>query len=319
MLVAPLVSVLMPAWNVAPFIGAAIASVLRQTLPNLELLVVDDGSTDATASIVTGQADFRVRLLRQANAGVSAARNLALAEASGQALLFLDADDMLAPDALARLAKALWRHPQAAAAAGPYAFVPEAATPADPLPLPRRPRFSAGDVLERLLVENLFANGGHLLLRRDAARAAGGFLAGMRYGEDWEYWVRICLQGPLAVADGEDPVLLVRQRRGSAYHRMATDPRAFLPAMQAIYGNPALMARLGAERLATLRRRAEAENDWIIGRELLRHGQRQAGLARLHASLRAAPSPKRAVLMAAAHAAPLLPARLHGPFGRYAT
>ena len=117
MLVAPLISVLMPAWNVAPFIGAAITSVLRQTLPNIELLVVDDGSTDATASIVLAQTDFRVRLLRQANAGVSAARNLAMAEAQGQTLLFLDADDLLAPDALARLAKALWRQPQAAAAA----------------------------------------------------------------------------------------------------------------------------------------------------------------------------------------------------------
>ncbi len=318
MLVAPLVSVLMPAWNVAPFIGAAMASVLRQTLPNLELLVVDDGSTDATAALVLEQADFRIRLLRQANAGVSAARNLALSEARGQTLLFLDADDMLAPDALARLAKALWRHPEAAAAAGPYAFVPEATTLAGPAPIARRPRFATGEMLERLLVENLFANGGHLLLRREAVQAAGGFLPGLRYGEDWEYWVRICLQGPLALAEGEAPVLLVRQRRGSAYHRMATDPRAFTPAMQAIFGNPALLARLGPERLAALRRRAEAENEWIIGRELLRHGQRQAGLARLHASLCAAPSPKRAMLMAAAHAAPLLPARLRGPFGRYA-
>ena len=318
MLLAPLVSVLMPAWNVAPFIGAAMASVLRQTLPNLELLVVDDGSTDATAGIVQAQADFRVRLLRQANAGVSAARNLALAEARGQALLFLDADDMLAPDALARLAKALWRHPGAAAAAGPYAYVAEAAALADRPPPPRRPRFAAGDMLERLLVENLFANGGHLLLRRDAVLAAGGFRPGLHYGEDWEYWVRICLQGPLAVAEGEAPVLLVRQRRGSAYHRMATDPRAFCPAMAAIFGNPALPVRLGVARLAALRLRAAAENEWIIGRELLRHGQRQAGLARLRASLRAAPSPKRAALLAAAHATPLLPARLHGPFGRYA-
>jgi hypothetical protein len=88
--------------------------------------------------------------------------------------------------------------------------------------------------------------------------------------------------------------------------------------MQAIFSNPDLADRLGAERLAALRQRTEAENDWIIGRELLRHGRREAGLARLRASLRAAPSPKRAALLAAAHAAPLLPERLQGPFTRYA-
>ena len=66
-----------------------------------------------------------------------------------------------------------------------------------------------------------------------------------------------------------------------------------------------------------MRRRAEAENAWIVGRELIRHGERASGLERLRASVAAAPSPKRALLLAAAHAMPLLPRPLHGPFAAY--
>jgi hypothetical protein len=113
------------------------------------------------------------------------------------------------------------------------------------------------------------------------------------------------------------PLLFVRERLGSAYRRMARDPAAFAPAMAAIWGNPALATRLGPARLARLRRRAEAENAWIMGREMIRHGDRAAGLERLRASVAAAPSPKRAVLLAAAHALPLLPPAAHGPFAAY--
>ena len=69
------------------------------------------------------------------------------------------------------------------------------------------------------------------------------------------------------------PSLFVRQRASGAYLRMATDQISFRPCMDAIFGNPALVARFGAARLAAIRRRAEAENCWIIGRELVRHGR----------------------------------------------
>jgi hypothetical protein len=69
--------------------------------------------------------------------------------------------------------------------------------------------------------------------------------------------------------------------------------------------------------VAAIRRRSEAENAWIAGRELIRHGLRGPGLAKLRASVAAAPSPKRVLLLAAAHALPVLPQRLHGPFAAY--
>ncbi|MBQ7169137.1 MAG: glycosyltransferase family 2 protein [Synergistaceae bacterium] len=97
-----LVSVIIPAYNVAPYIHRAIESSLSQTHKNTEVLVIDDGSTDDTLSIARSYAekDSRVRILTQENLGVSAARNNGISEARGEYLYFLDSDDWLEPDAL---------------------------------------------------------------------------------------------------------------------------------------------------------------------------------------------------------------------------
>lgn len=310
MRVAPRISLITPAHNVAPFIGPAIRSVLAQGLADWEMLVVDDGSTDGTAGVVAGYRDPRVRLFVQANQGVSAARSRALAELRGQAVLFLDADDWLAPDALPRLWAALAGAPAAVGAHGGHAVVAEAAQPGD-RPLRLKPGPPGGELLPRLLWRNPFVNGGQLLVRRAAVARAGGFRPGLRFAEDWDYWVRLALLGPFAAVPGP-PVLFARERRGSAYRRMARDPAAFTPAMAAVFGNPALEARFGPVALARFRARAEAENAWIQGRELLRHGARAEGLARLRASVAAAPGAKRALLAACAHVLPGW-----GPFAPY--
>ncbi len=332
------IAIVTPAYNVAPWIGDAIASVLAQSHPDWTLTIVDDGSTDDTAEAVARFPDRRIRLLRQPNAGVAAARNAGIAQVGGDALLFLDADDWLAPDALSRLAAALDAAPGAVAATARFRAVPETATPGSGLPdrsaLPgsglSTPSALPGsglsdypdpgyDPLPLLLERNLFANGGHLLIRREAVERVGGFRPGIAYGEDWEYWIRLALLGPFAAAPGRAPALFVRQRASGAYLRMANDPGSFRPCMDAIFGNPALIARFGAARLTAIRRRAEAENRWIVGRELVRHGRAREGRVWLRRSAGEKPSLKRAVLLAAAHALPLLPPKLHGPFRAYPT
>ena len=305
------VSVIAPAYNAAAWISDAIASVLAQAHRDWVLVVVDDGSTDGTAAVVAQFTDPRIRLIRQRNAGVSAARNRGVAERrggrSGDAILFLDADDWLAPDALSRLAAALDASPTAVAASGAYTFVSTGTVRTPP----------SGDILQRLLVRNLFANGGHLLIRSEAIHAAGGFVSGLTYGEDWEFWIRIALQGRFAATPDHAPVVFIRQHAGSAYDRLATDPAAFAPCMDAIFANPALLARFGARRLAAIRRRTDAENDWVIGRELIRHDRRAEGLRRLRRSVRAHPSVKRACMLAMAHTLPLVPSVWRGPFRPY--
>lgn len=301
------VGIVTPAWNMAPWIGATIRSVLAQSHADWRMVVVDDGSTDATAAVTAGFRDARLALLRQANAGVSVARNRGLAalDPDAEAVLWLDADDCLAPDALARLVAALRAAPAAVAAAGPCAIAGRVLRP------------PAGDLLEPLLWRNRFANGGHLLIRRAATIAAGPHRPGLAYGEDWEYLIRVALVGPFTLAAGRAPLLQVRLRPDGACHRLGTDPLAFRACLQTIFANPALRARLGPARLAMLRRRAEAESQWIIGRELIRGGTPRAGRAWLRRSVRAQPSARRLLLLAAAHALPLLPAPWRGPFAAY--
>lgn len=301
------VGIVTPAWNMAPWIGAAIASVLAQSHRDWRMVVVDDGSTDDTASVVAGFVDARLRLLRQANHGVSVARNRGLAalDPSVEAVLCLDADDWLTPDALSRLVAALHAAPASVAASGPCAINGH------------RLRPPAGDLLDPLLRRNLFANLGHVLIRRVAAIAAGPHIPGLAYGEDWDYLIRLALIGCFTTVSGRAPVLHVRVRPGGAIHRLGADPAAFRACLDAIFSNPVLRGRLGPVRTTELRQRAEIETQWIIGRELIRHGAYRDGRDWLQRSLRARPSLRRALLLAAAHVLPVLPTALRGPFALY--
>ncbi len=186
------IGVVTPAYNVASYIGDAIRSVLAQTHGCWTMTIVDDGSTDQTAAVAAGFDDHRIGLIRQRNAGVSAARNHGLAATDAEAMLFLDADDRLSPDALCVLAAALQASPDAIAAVGPYQRVLN--SKAEGVGSISRP--VSGDLLEALLVRNLFANGGHVLIRRHVLETAGPFDPGLSYGEDWEYWIRLALLGP---------------------------------------------------------------------------------------------------------------------------
>ena len=105
------VSIIMPCYNAARFIGEAVASVIDQTEVSWELLVVDDGSTDGSGDVVRRIADPRVRLISQENAGVSAARNAGLSESRGEFVAFLDADDRMRPERLRAALDVFDRHP----------------------------------------------------------------------------------------------------------------------------------------------------------------------------------------------------------------
>jgi glycosyltransferase involved in cell wall biosynthesis len=99
---APLVSILIPCYNAASWLAETLESALAQTWPHKEIIVVDDGSTDDSAGIARAFVQHGMRLIPQPNRGASAARNAALAAPRGDYFQFLDADDLLAPDKLAR-------------------------------------------------------------------------------------------------------------------------------------------------------------------------------------------------------------------------
>jgi glycosyltransferase involved in cell wall biosynthesis len=313
------IGVVIAAYDMAPWIGTCLSSLMDQTHADWTAVVVDDGSCDGTGSVVACFPDPRIRLIHQLNAGVSTARNLGLAEVGGEALLFLDADDWLAPDALARMAAALSERPDAAAVWGRFALMAASANPGDPPMRVVRPRLRGKDAVAALLVGNRFANGGHVLVRRCAAARAGRFNTRLRFGEDWDYWVRIALVGAMAPVPGTAPLLFVRQRAEGAYRSRATDLAAFVPAVMAIFHNPDVQARFSPRRLAALGRAGQAEKVWIAGRAMLDEGRQAEGLALLRWSVGQHPTLRRGALLLALHLAAAWRRRLRpAPAARHA-
>lgn len=123
----PLVSIVMPAYNAAAFIGEAIASVLAQEHARWELIIVNDGSTDGTAGIIAGFTDPRIRCINlPVNGGIGRARNKGLDAARGELMCTLDADDVMPPRSLSARIAALRDHPEADMADGKVLFLDRA-------------------------------------------------------------------------------------------------------------------------------------------------------------------------------------------------
>lgn len=193
----PKASIVIPVHNGASFVGRAIESVLAQTEPDLELIVVDDGSVDDTGSVVAAFADPRLRCHRQRNAGPSAARNAGIELAQGEWIGFLDADDCWAPRKLAaHLCRAAAR-PDAGVI---YSSVIVLGPTGEQIEV--IPATAEGDVLEQLLFGNVIVGGGSsATVRREVFERVGPFDVSVKYGEDWEMWLRAATAYPFVVID----------------------------------------------------------------------------------------------------------------------
>ena len=108
---APLITVLMPVYNAAPFVAAAITSILEQTFTDFELIIVNDGSTDGSSAVISAFLDPRIRTITQVNQGISAALNTGLALARGEFIARQDADDLSLPERLEKQVAYLRAHP----------------------------------------------------------------------------------------------------------------------------------------------------------------------------------------------------------------
>ncbi|MCQ8191125.1 glycosyltransferase family 2 protein [Streptomyces rugosispiralis] len=186
----PVVSVVIPCYDYGHYLPQAVESVLAQTYPDWELVVVDDGSTDDTAavarSLIADHPGRRIRLLEQANAGVSAARNAGIAATTGRYVLPLDADDMIAPTMLERTVTVLERHPDIAIVSTDLSVFTDDDLPAQVLELPAYDR----DLLLRRLIMFYCS-----LYRREVWQAVGGYVEDMRAGEDWDFWIAAAERG----------------------------------------------------------------------------------------------------------------------------
>lgn len=204
----PLVSIVMPAYNSASFIREAIVSCLAQTYPSIELIVIDDGSTDDTVAIVQSFGDD-VRLIQQANQGPAIARNAGILSAKGDFVKFCDSDDILYPQHIEKVIACFTKNPDVSAVYTRYLHV--LADGQTPKPNINDPDLLSGDIYCDLLASNSNAIlTSALTVKRDCLIAVGLFLNSetLRHSEDWDLFLRIADQYQYATV----PEILINYR-----------------------------------------------------------------------------------------------------------
>ncbi|MCG6203338.1 glycosyltransferase [Rhodopseudomonas sp. HC1] len=202
--VTPEVSVILPVRDGQRWLREAVGSVLTQTLANLELLVIDDGSSDSTPAILAElqAADSRLLVLRQDRDGLVAALNRGLAQARAPLIARLDADDIALPERLARQRDYMRAHPEVVLLGGWAEIIDEHG-----MPRGRQMRPDPGHPRETLARKSPFIHP-TVMFRADAARRVGGYRAAFEAGEDYDFWLRLAEIGEIAIL----PELLIRYR-----------------------------------------------------------------------------------------------------------
>ena len=219
----PLVSVILPVYNGAEFVGLAIESALSQTYRHLEIIAIDDGSTDGTQAILNRYAtkDERVRVLTQKNGGVARSRNRGIAESRGDLIAPLDADDLWEPTKISRQVQRLLEAGERTGLVYSWwVWIDHAGVVLD-----RSPRWMIeGVAFERLLQINFTGNASVPLFRRDCIEEVGGYNEGLAAAdaggcEEWELALRIAERYNVAVV----PALLMGYRRHTGSMSTACD------------------------------------------------------------------------------------------------
>lgn len=209
-------SVVIPLYNKEVHIGRALDSVLGQLLRDFEVVVVDDGSTDSSAARVLEYSDQRLRLIRQKNEGVSAARNRGVAEALGTHIAFLDADDTWEPCHLEILNGLVERFPTAGAYGSAFRIIEANGNVINPtlVGMPAPPwEGIVPDYFKSVALGGPIINSSAVCVPKRIFQSAGGFVEGEKYGEDTSLWGRIALHFPIALS----------RKTGASYHRDASN------------------------------------------------------------------------------------------------
>ena len=183
----PLVSIIIPAYNAEKTIRETIESVLNQTITDFELIVIDDGSQDSTLDIASSIQDHRIKVSSYPNAGPNHSRNRGFAQATGDYVSFLDADDLWTQDKLEAQMKALQANPEASVAYSWTNWMNEAGQ------FIRRGSYVSvsGNVYAKLLLVDFIESGSNPLIRKQALVEVGGFDESLLAAQDWDMWLRL--------------------------------------------------------------------------------------------------------------------------------
>ncbi len=221
-------SVVIPVYNVAPYVRATIESVLRQTVTNIEVIAVNDGSTDGSLREMQKIQDVRLRIIDKENTGVSDTRNVGCRQAKGNYIAFLDADDYWYPDHLSEAWAFFQMHPDVHWCGARQLQIPIGTPP------------PARTSQRRFAVRNFFEDGkwavdsSNLIIRRDLFSASGGYPKGQRQFEDHVFQSRIGRLCP-RIGFNERETSIYYTRQGSASSHKPADMSSAYEAIMRVH------------------------------------------------------------------------------------
>ena len=236
-----MISVVIPLYNKEKSIAMTIGSVLNQTFADFELIVVDDGSTDKSAAIVSNISDSRIRLYSKPNGGVSSARNFGAGKACGELVAFLDGDDRWEPTFLETVDRMARKHPGCSMYATDYIRV--IADNPEKVILPAKKLFSDTEITvirhyENYILNNLVSSSA-VAVNKQLLERLGGFDTTLTNGEDIDMWFRLGLCAPVCYSSRVETVKYFYSSEYNTFpfprdyskyfsYKMATEPQAYL-------------------------------------------------------------------------------------------
>lgn len=257
----PIVSVVVPTYNAAAYIGMAIDSVLAQSFKDVEVIVVDDGSVDDTAAVMSRYGP-PIRYLRQENSGVAAARNRGIKESSGRYVAFLDADDTWLPDKLQRQVAALAQDNRCRASYTAHVVCTETLEPITVWRSVRR----ASSIEDLLLAGNIIGSICTVMCERSLFSVVGGFDPKLSQCADWEMWVRLATVTEFLYLD--EPLVTYRQHASNMSRDARLLERDSVRVLEKGFALPGIPPALRATR-----RRAFGRNYMVLAGTYFYTGQ----------------------------------------------
>jgi glycosyltransferase involved in cell wall biosynthesis len=253
------ISVVIPAYNASKYITKTLESVFNQEAGHVEVIVVNDGSSDNTQEILNAINNPNLKVYSQENLGVAAARNFAISKASSEYIYFLDADDILTTNALSRCLEILENNTSAVAVYGEViSFVNEdeitSGIKGHNVIFAERP---SGRILSDIVRANCVACCSCIMVRVAVLRNTNLFSTALRMGEDWALWVELAALGEIVYIP-MPPLAYYRQHPQSSSSLLAVSAEKISPAIEYIYGLASVKSTFSYSELNAAKRTAWA-------------------------------------------------------------
>lgn len=256
LLTRPLVSFLVPAYNVAPFIRETLESVLSSDRDDIEIVVVNDGSTDETPAILASIDDPRLRVVHQHNKGLPATRNTGIVHSRGEFLVFLDGDDLFEMDVLDSMVDALRADPAAVLSYGNITKFHSDGRQWTQSPYGKIKLRPSGHLLREIVQRNFIGPPGCCCVRRSVVDRVGLFDATLLMGEDWEFYCRVASAGTFVFVPVD--CLRYRQHDTSMSKGIGLKAESYTRFTEAVFSSDALVGHIDGPGRQRLRRSHEA-------------------------------------------------------------